>query len=244
MTAQPVIEGSAARDVRPEPVAASELAGNDPRQRVTLSLVPRMNETNKRSMLVMVSALVLVAFAVVVTLVLMNTSVAQRQYDIVSLRNQERALSQENQALLKEAQSLSAPQALAKEAKAIGLVAPGAPGLVDLTDNSIKKSADKAVTAEGNAANYATLPLPGQSIREKAEAKKSESKAPAPTVGQNSKDETKTSNEASESKDPTKSEAKEEAATRKVADDGRPVFNDSELNGGTIPAPMIKSPTN
>ncbi|MGP9782825.1 hypothetical protein ACT3UQ_10235 [Glutamicibacter sp. AOP12-B1-11] len=244
MTAQPVVEGSAARDVRPEPVAASELAGNDPRQRVTLSLVPRMNETNKRSMLVMVIALVLLAFAVMVTLVFMNTSVAQRQYDIVSLRNQERALSQENQALLKEAQSLSAPQALAKEAKAIGLVAPGAPGLVDLSDNSIKKSADKAVTAEGNAANYATLPLPGQSIREKADTKKSESKAPAPTVGQNSKDESKTSNEASDSKDSTKSEAKEEAATRKVADDGRPVFNDSELNGGTIPAPMIKSPTN
>ncbi|GAA2949261.1 hypothetical protein [Glutamicibacter sp. BW77] len=246
MTAQTVVDGSAARAVRPEPVAASELPEIDSRQRVTLSLVPRINETNKRSMLVMVIALVVVAFSVIVTLVLMNTSVAQRQYDIVSLRNQERVLSQENQALLKEAQSLSAPQALAKKAKALGLVAPGAPGLVDLNDNSITKSADKAVKAEGNSANYATLPLPGQSIRDKAKAetKKSESKAPVPTVGNTSKDDAKSATDSADSKNSTKSVVKDETTTRKVADDGRPVFKDSELNGGTIPAPMIKSPTN
>lgn len=71
--------------------------------------------------------MVMLFVAVIVALVLMNTSVAQRQYDIVSLRNQERALSQENQALLKDAQSLSAPQALARKASDLGLVAPGAP---------------------------------------------------------------------------------------------------------------------
>lgn len=238
MTAQPVVDGSAARAVRPEPVSASDLKFADTPQRVTLSLVPRINETNKRSMVVTSVVMVMLFVAVIVALVLMNTSVAQRQYDIVSLRNQERALSQENQALLKDAQSLSAPQALARKASDLGLVAPGAPGLIDLSEGKITQPAEEAVKGDKNATNYDTLPLPGESINGSKKAKAAEEKAksttPETTVGKQTSEKPEKAAAA---------ETKPETIERKVGDDGRPVFTEGELNGGTIPAPTMKSPT-
>ncbi|MFJ2621448.1 hypothetical protein [Glutamicibacter sp. NPDC087344] len=238
MTAQPVVEGSAARAVRPEPVSASDLQFVETPQRVTLSLVPRINEKNKRSVVVTSVALVMLFIGLIVALVLMNTSVAQRQYDIVSLRNQERALSQENQALLKDAQSLSAPQALAKKAAELGLVAPGAPGLIDLSEGKITQQAEEAVKSDENSTDYDTLPLPGESINGSTKSAKVEEKAksstPETTVGKQT-----TENASKESA----AEAKTVKVERTVGDDGRPVFTEGELNGGTIPAPTMKSAT-
>jgi len=242
---QPVVEGSAARALRPEPVLASQLPKGDSRQRVTISLVPRIKESNRRSMVTMSAILVLLAFSVIVTLVLLNTSVAQRQYDIVSLRNQERALSQENQSLLKEAQSLAAPQALAAKAKDLGLVSPGAPGLISLSEGKVTQEAEDAVKAKDNKQEYGTLPLPGTSAgdgkaaKEKAASEKSAT--PRTTVGKTSTDAQTKSAPASDAKE---AEVKTEKRDREVAEDGRPVFQDTELNGGTIPAPSIKSPAN
>ncbi|WP_461634676.1 hypothetical protein [Glutamicibacter soli] len=205
---------------------------------MTLSLVPRINETNKRSMVVTSVVMVMLFVAVIVALVLMNTSVAQRQYDIVSLRNQERALSQENQTLLKDAQSLSAPQALARKASDLGLVAPGAPGLIDLSEGKITQPAEEAVKGDKNATNYDTLPLPGESINGSKKAKAAEEKAksttPETTVGKQTSEKPEKAAAA---------ETKPETVERKVGDDGRPVFTEGELNGGTIPAPTMKSPT-
>ncbi|WP_159609532.1 hypothetical protein [Glutamicibacter sp. JC586] len=241
---QPVVEGSAARALRPEPVLASELPKSDLRQRVTLSLVPRIKESNRRSMITMSAILVVLAFSVIVTLVLLNTSVAQRQYDIVSLRNQERALSQENQSLLKEAQSLGAPQALAAKAKDLGLVSPGAPGLISLSESKVTQDAEAAVKAKDSKQEYGTLPLPGSTA---SESKKSDSEAakdeksttPKTTVGKTSQDESQSSASSQESVQTAVTTAKSD---REVSESGRPVFQDSELNGGTIPAPSIKSP--
>lgn len=242
---QPVVDGSAARALRPEPVLASQLPKGEPRQRVTLSLVPRIKESNRRSMVTMSVILVLLAFSVIVTLVLLNTSVAQRQYDIVSLRNQERALSQENQALLKEAQSLGAPQALAAKAKDLGLVSPGAPGLISLSEGKITQEAEDAVKAKDNKQEYGTLPLPGDSVTEgegtQDKAKSEESSTPKTTVGKTSTDADAASASTSDFKD---AEVKSTKSQREVSEDGRPVFQDAELNGGTIPAPSMKSPAN
>lgn len=240
---QPVVEGSAARALRPEPVLASELPKGDLRQRVTLSLVPRIKESNRRSMITMSAILVLLAFSVIVTLVLLNTSVAQRQYDIVSLRNQERALSQENQSLLKEAQSLGAPQALAAKAKDLGLVSPGAPGLISLEEGKVTQEAETAVKAKDSKQEYGTLPLPGSTASENKDSKSEESEekssAPKTTVGKTSQD---SSASASSTQDSGQTAVTTTKIDREVSESGRPVFQDSELNGGTIPAPSIKSP--
>ncbi|GAA0197157.1 hypothetical protein GCM10009526_19590 [Glutamicibacter creatinolyticus] len=255
MTAQPVVEGATAKSARPEPVAASEVPFVDPKQRTTLSLVPNTSPKRRRPLVVMVSVLALLAFAVIVTLVLLNTSVAQRQYEMVSLRHQERELSQENQALLKEAQSLAAPQTLAKRAKELGLVAPAAPGLVDLEDGTISKEAESASKDAAAHADYASLPLPGENIRSKASddaesarvAKANKEKeATAGSSSEAEAGEAKTESDApqqSEPKESSKAPAAEETA-REKGSDGRPVFEDKELNGGSIPAPSIKSPAN
>jgi len=237
VTAQTLVDGNTARAVRPEPVSASDLPVTDAPHRVTLSLVPRINSRNRRSVVATTVVMVMLFVGLIVALVLMNTSVAQRQYDIVNLRYQERALSQENQALLKEAQSLAAPQALAKKAKELGLVAPGAPGLIDLGKEKITQKADDAVKSKENNTNYDTLPLPGEAINgSKAKAEKSEAKSSVPetTVGKK-KDSEKPEDKA------TKTDSK--PAERTKDDNGRPVFTDKELNGGTIPAPSVKSPT-
>ncbi|MDR4532405.1 hypothetical protein [Glutamicibacter sp. PS] len=232
----PVVEGSAARAARPEPVPAADLQFAETKRRVTLSLVPKLDQNNRRSLIVMFSILVALAVAVVVTLVLLNTTVAQRQYEIVSLRGQERALSQENQALLKEAQSLSAPQALAKEAKELGLVAPGAPGLVNLDQNKISREA-KAATKPEDGTKYVNLPLPGEALKAKAEAKEKE-------LAAKKEAEAKAEADAKAAAKGSEEKAKaSKAATERAQKDGRPVFTEGELNGGTIPAPSLSTPT-
>lgn len=240
VTAQAMVDGNVARAVRPEPVPASDLPVVDSPHRVTLSLVPRITQGNKRSVVVTSVVMVLLFVGLIVTLVLMNTSVAQRQYDIVSLRNQERALSQENQALLKEAQSLSAPQALAKKAKDLGLVAPSAPGMIDLTEGKITQQAEDAVKGEEAKQKYETLPLPGEPIngaKAKAKPEKQEATSQTPQTSVGKKAEAKTTDSEAAKKAPATVE-------RKVNQDGRPEFTNAELNGGTIPAPSMKSPTN
>ncbi|WP_431709652.1 hypothetical protein [Glutamicibacter uratoxydans] len=237
---QQLVSGATAAAVQPEPVAASEVPFVDSKRRMTLSLVPHSSSQRRRPLIVMIAVLVVLAFAVIVSLVLLNTSVAQRQYEMVSLRNQERVLSQENQTLLKEAQSLAAPQTLAKRAKELGLVAPAAPGLVDLQTDTITQSAEPATKLEGDRANYASLPLPGESIRSKA----SNDAESAKVAEANQKKAAEAKKQEAEQKVAESQKPKAETKEREVASDGRPVFDSEELNGGTIPAPSVKSPTN
>lgn len=248
LAAQQLVDGATAKAARPEPVAASAVPFIDSNRRTTLSLVPNSNERRRRPLILMVSMLVLLAFAVIVSLVLLNTSVAQRQYEMVSLRNQERVLSQENQALLKEAQSLAAPQTLAKRAKELGLVAPAAPGLVDLESGEISQQAQSAPKADESNSNYASLPLPGQSIRSKASDDAESAKvAEANKKKAEEQQQRATEAKASQGEDAKAAETQpvqSEPKVREQTSDGRPVFDGNELNGGTIPAPSVKSPAN
>ena len=265
IASQQAAEAAAAR---PEPVLASEIPETNSGQRVTLSLVPRINEGSKRNVFATSILLVLLVFGVIITLVLLNTSVAQRQYDIVSMRNEERALSQENQALHKEAESLAAPQSLAVKARELGLVSPGAPGLVSLGDGKITQPAEVAEVPEEGSPKYDILPLPGQSINgarelsgqadkpesksadaadDAADAEVKKAEVPQPTVGQKAKDAQKS--EASEDAKDAKGTAESEATGEKSKDgkskDGQEAKQDSaaSLNGGSIPAPNLKTPT-
>ena len=250
LAAQQLVDGATAKVARPEPVAASEVPFIDSKRRITLSLVPNSNQRRRRPLILMVSVLVLLAFAVIVSLVLLNTSVAQRQYEMVSLRNQERVLSQENQTLLKEAQSLAAPQTLAKRAKELGLVAPAAPGLVDLESSSISQQAESAPKADDANSDYASLPLPGESIRSKAsndaesakiaEANQKKAAEEKRNGAEATVPDAKTSGQEASAAKPAATEPK----VREQSSDGRPVFDSQELNGGTIPAPSVKSPAN
>lgn len=145
--------------------------------------------------------------------------------------------------MLKEAQSLGAPQALVAKAKDLGLVSPGAPGLISLSESKVTQDAEVAVKAKDSKQEYGTLPLPGSTTSEskktESKAKEEKSSTPKTTVGKTSQEANDSTASAQDSKETVVTTAK---SNREVADNGRPVFQESELNGGTIPAPSTKSP--
>lgn len=71
------------------------------------------------------------------TVLVLSIVMASRQYDLVELRSQEQALSQENEALAQEIEYYQAPQDLAIRASQLGLVAGSSQATLNLTTGEI-----------------------------------------------------------------------------------------------------------
>ncbi|MHA7277701.1 hypothetical protein ACX80O_14445 [Arthrobacter sp. Hz1] len=116
------------------PLATPRTGGASSQQiRTPLSLVPA-GPARRRIPFAVFSMIALVG--ALVTVLMLNISVSSSQYELVELRNQQIALSQENQALTQQMEDLQAPQNLAAEARELGMVA--SPGFGSIDVDSMK----------------------------------------------------------------------------------------------------------
>ncbi|MDQ0094375.1 hypothetical protein [Paeniglutamicibacter psychrophenolicus] len=220
----PATQGANALSQAPQPIPASRPEESTAKRRTTLSVVPALGA--KRRVPFIVSIFVLV-IASVVAVLLINVYIANGQYTAVDLRGQERALSQENEALRQEALYLGSPQVVAKKAADLGMVKPGAPAAINLDTGKVAGTATAAEKPSAeNRAKSGILKAPAKpgtttEAKGKTAAKDTETDAPVAAVV------------------PPKSTA---ARTPVPADGSRPDFSPAQLNGGTIPAPSLKTP--
>lgn len=122
-----------------DPFAATE------RRRTPLSVVPA-GGTKRRIPFAIFSFVALVA-ALIAVLVL-NISVSSTQYELVTLRDAQISLSQENQALTQQVENFEAPQNLAREAMELGMVA--SPGFGSIDVDSLKVTGNPEAAKEGS----------------------------------------------------------------------------------------------
>jgi hypothetical protein len=226
----PQSQGANALSYAPEPIPASPPAAPGTKRRTTLSVVPSLATKRRIPMLVMFLGMIM---ASAVAVLLLNVFIANGQYSMVELKGQERALSQENEALRQETQYLAAPQVIAQKATKLGMVKPGTPAAIDLNTGKVTGKATPAVKPEKDEKNSGFLDTPIKPATDvPAPTKlKAEPKNPAPVV-EKAPDTTPSVPDAV-------SPVKEASGSSGTV---RPDFTQKQLNGGTIPAPEMKTP--
>lgn len=153
--ASAAVTGNTARILRPaDPLDGSERG----RRRTPLSLVPA-GPTRGRVPFAVFSMAALIAALVVV--LMLNISVSSRQYELVSMRGEEVALSEQNQALTQRLENLQAPQNLATAAHELKMVASPTFGTVDVDSLAVTGNPEPAKESD---APPVLVPAPAVSI--------------------------------------------------------------------------------
>lgn len=185
-----------------------------PPARTPLSVVPQRAVRRSRVSTVVVCALALAA--ALLGILLLNIQVSSGQYRLTELTGQQRALSQENEALTQDIEANSAPQNLAARANDLGMVQARDVGTVDLATGAVTAAPGAAEKAEPEDILVPPAQLKGSEAAEK-----------------NRKD----AEERTEKR--AKEQAEKKAAERKAAQEADRA---ETLNGGSIPAPAQRAP--
>lgn len=182
--------------------------------RTPLSVVPQREVRRSRVSTVVMCALALAA--ALMGILFLNIQISSGQYRLTELTIQERALSQENEALTQDIEANAAPQNLAARANDLGMVQAKDVGTVQLSSGAV--TAASGAAEKGEAQEILVPP---------AEMKGSEAAESARVAAE----------ERAEKR--AKAEADKKAAERKAQQQAQQKEN---LNGGSIPAPAQREP--
>ena len=127
--------GSGALAAAPDRLSSKPVGST--RARTPLSVVPA-RQTRRRVPFAVFTLLVLAAALAAV--LMLNISVSGKQYELVELRNQQVALTQQNEALVLEVEGKEAPQNLAAAATELGMVASPSFGTIDVLSGTVSGS--------------------------------------------------------------------------------------------------------
>ncbi len=126
------------RLARPSTQAAT---GTTPKPRTPLSVVPA-RPARRRVPFAVFSLLVL--GAALAAVLMLNISVSGTQYELVQLRSEQVALSQQNEALVLEIEGREAPQNLAAAATKLGMVSSPTFGTIELDSKKVMGTPEPA----------------------------------------------------------------------------------------------------
>lgn len=207
---------------------------------VSLRLVPAYEKPLRKWGVTLIAIPVLLLGGIIGGIA-MSTAIAENQYEIVKLTQQERALKQENESLSSSVAYYNSPQVLNNKAQKLGLVTAGTHSVVDLSTGKVEDAGTEAVMNTKH--DYQdNIPLPKKPKIVTADSKlNSRKEATAPMDSQTVKEVTQ--KEVQEKPKPTviKVAPKPTKVTVIGVDGARPSdWDNSRLNGGTIPAPNLK----
>ncbi|WP_051477230.1 hypothetical protein [Arthrobacter sp. Br18] len=143
----------------PHPAGPRPAGAPAPRTRTPLSVVPA-RPAKRRIPFVVFSFVALVA--ALVTVLMLNISVSGTQYELVQLRGQQIALSQENQALEQKIENREAPQNLAAAATELGMVASPTFGSIEIDSLKVTGTPEAATKTDGP---RALIPAPHSDLQ-------------------------------------------------------------------------------
>lgn len=184
--------------------------GDAARERRPLSVAPAPRQRSAKGFVTACAAVLLLAL---ITVLLVNITVANRQYELIGLKDQQLELTQANEALGQEAEHHRAPQNVAQRAVEMGMVLPGDVAAIDLGTGQVNGVATPAQEDD----------IPSDFVS-----------SPTVSSGQAGED-------AGAQDEGAQDEGAEgEGAESATAPEERPSFDSAALNGGTIPAPSLE----
>ncbi|NUL44859.1 hypothetical protein F7P69_06585 [Cellulosimicrobium funkei] len=147
-------------------------AGQDAssRRRTPLALVPAPVRKSGRGF---AGLCIAVLVAALMTVLVTNITVSNRQYELVSLKNEQLDLSQSNELLRQQVEHLAAPQNLAAEATKLGMVNPGDVASIDLTNGAVTGTATAAEPDDKPSGHVAAPESPSEKHAEAADGSSS-----------------------------------------------------------------------
>jgi hypothetical protein len=197
------------------------------RSRTPLAVVPAPVRRTGRGFIALCVGILAIAL---LTVLVVNISVSNRQYEMVGLKNEQLDLTQSNELLRQQVEHLEAPQNLAAEADRLGMVKPGDIAAVDLATGQVTGA---ATSAEGEDRPTGLIAAPvGPAERAAARAAEGEAGENAGESGQDPAGTTA-------SDDPAGGQSGQDAAAGQDRSDEAAPGADRDLNGGTIPAPQF-----
>jgi hypothetical protein len=197
------------------------------RSRTPLAVVPAPVRRTGRGFIALCVGILAIAL---LTVLVVNISVSNRQYEMVGLKNEQLDLTQSNELLRQQVEHLEAPQNLAAEADRLGMVKPGDIAAVDLATGQVTGA---ATSAEGEDRPTGLIAAPvGPAERAAARAAEGEAGENAGESGQDPAGTTA-------SDDPAGEQSGQDAAAGQDRSDEAAPGADRDLNGGTIPAPQF-----
>lgn len=210
------------------------------RRRTPLALVPAPIRKSGRGF---AGLCIAVLVAALMTVLVTNITVSNRQYELVSLKNEHLDLSQSNELLRQQVEHLEAPQNLAAEATKLGMVNPGDVASIDLSSGAVTGTATAADAEDKPSGHVAAPASPSEkqaaaaagSADTEADAEPSEAVEAPAGVGAFADLPSPSGEDATGngSADTAESPAQEGAAG-----------GSDSLNGGTIPAPEFSASGN
>lgn len=199
-----------------QPAARPAGRGAPARRRTPLAVVPAPIRKSGRGFAALcIAVLVAALMAVLIT----NITVSNRQYELVSLKNEQLDLSQSNEVLRQQVEHLEAPQNLSAEARELGMVNPGDIASIDLATGAVTGTATAADAEDQPGGHVAAPASPSEKQEAATEADPEAADTAAPAGGAEA----------------TTEEPAEATTTEEPAED---------LNGGTIPAPQFSASGN
>lgn len=167
------VAGNTARALEHPVISRPDAQPERERRRTPLSVVPAA-PTRGRVPFAVFSMAALIAALVVV--LMLNISVSSSQYKLVSLRGEEVALAEQNQALTQQLESLKAPQNLAVAAHELDMVASPTFGTIDVNSLAVTGSPEPAKESD---APPVLVPAPAVNVPSEAVAPVAPSEAEA-----------------------------------------------------------------
>lgn len=113
-----------------------------PRRRAVLTVVPAREVAAPRAPFVV--AVVSLLVAGLIGLLVLNTVLGKDSFHLHELRGENRALLDQEQALVREVEALRSPATIAEKALAMGMVPAGPPAFLRLPDGAVLGSAEPA----------------------------------------------------------------------------------------------------
>lgn len=184
-------------------------------------------------------ALPIMLFAGIVSMIALNTAIAENQYEITRLTHQARQLQQETESLNALSNYNNSPQVLNKKAKDLGMITAGTRGILDLSTGEFKET--EGATPNNNYAYEDSIPLP-----EKPKLVNTQRDVDAVPMDDKTAKEVTNPNKPKTAPQPKPTVSQTVPKTVKKTyigpGDPRPSdWNAEKLKGGTIPAPVMKA---
>lgn len=226
------IAGNTARALG-HPAGAGPFAQPRERRRTPLSVVPAP-PTRGRVPFAVFSMAALIAALVVV--LMLNISVSSSQYKLVSLRGEEVALAEQNQALTQQLENLRAPQNLATAAHELDMVASPTFGTIDVDSLAVTGSPEPAKESD---APPVLVPAPAVSVPTEVVVPAAPPEAEVPAAAAAAEAPVPAAAESPETAAPAERSTPEPDAPAARAEAPAPA---EPANHGTIPAPAQAAP--
>lgn len=207
------------------------------KKRSPLSVVPDFKPKSRRRIprIYKIGACI-IAYAVISLGI--TVDISKKQYEIVALKHELRQHEEANEILRSNVRHYETPQYLASKAKELGMIKPSSLGVIDLTTNKVQQGKNTSTAEQQEIRSSLDMPKhPDQHIVDGIVS------TYVPKIEPKAAEQPVKTTEKPQAAIPQESQKEQPKAPSEPIQQEKRVYSNVELNGGSIPAPKMRNPS-